>query len=164
VALVAAMLVQSASLATTQMTAQHATRVQLATHDLHMATVTHVRLAMHGLLMVTAMLVRLMVAAIRVRHAMIVHVATQTAHLALLVVASVIATVPSAQAMDATTRLVLKSALQSAVGQMTAAVKSATQTAQTAQLATTHVSQLSAVPVTQTQTRRHSSKTRFLSG
>jgi hypothetical protein len=75
-----------------------------------------------------------------------------------LVVASATATVQSELHTASQIHHVLKTALQSAVGQ-----KGAIQTVLTAQHAMIHANQVSVVHATQTQTRRLSSKTRFLS-
>jgi hypothetical protein len=155
---------QHASLATTQMTAQLAMVVRLTTQIvLLMVTATH---AHHSA--VAAMTV------MHVRHAVTMSVnlvLLETARTAqrvqVLVVASATATVQSALHTANRIHRVSKTALQSAVGQKTVAVillaKSATQTVLTAQHAMIHANQVSVVHATQTQTRRLSSKTRFLS-
>jgi hypothetical protein len=146
---------QHASLATTQKTAQP---VMAARHTTQI--VLHLVVGA-----MTAMHARL-VATMSANHAHLV-TAKIAQHAQVLVVASATATALSALHTASQIHHVLKTALQSAVGQKTVAVillaKSATQIAQTAQPAMTHASHHSAAHATQTQTRRLSSKTRFLS-
>jgi hypothetical protein len=137
---------------TAQATATATTRVVQSVH--HMVTAIHVR---HSV--VVAMTV------MRVQHAAMTnvsHVLLVTAkivqHVQVLVVASATATVQSVLHTASQILHASRTALQSAVGQ-----KIVTQTAQTVQRAMIHANQLSAAHVTQTQTRRLSSKTRFLS-
>jgi hypothetical protein len=95
------------------------------------------------------------------------HVLLVTAKIAqrvlVLVVASATVTAQSALLMASQIPHVSKTALQSAVGQKIVVAKSAIQIALTAQHAMTHANQLSVVHAMQTQTRRLSSRTRFLS-
>jgi hypothetical protein len=92
-------------------------------------------------------------------------------HVQVLVVASATATVQSVLHTESQIQLDSKTALQSAVGQKIAVAiqvaihlaKSATQTVRTVQHAMIHANHHSAVHATQTQTRRLSSRTRFLS-
>jgi hypothetical protein len=84
-------------------------------------------------------------------------------HVQVLAVASATATVQSVLHTASQIRHASKIALQSAVGQKTVVAKSAIQTVQTVQHAMIHANQLSVAHATQTQTRRLSSKTRFLS-
>jgi hypothetical protein len=88
-------------------------------------------------------------------------------HVQVLVVASATATVLSVLHTVSQIQLVSKTALQSAVGLKIAVAihlaKSATQTVRTVQHAMIHANHHSAVHATQTQTRRLSSRTRFLS-
>jgi hypothetical protein len=98
-------------------------------------------------------------------------------HVQVLAVASATATVQSVLHTASQIHHASKTALQSAVGQKTVTRKAATAgfpraraitiretpTVQTVQHAMIHANQLSAAPATQTQTRRLSSRTRFLS-
>jgi hypothetical protein len=146
---------QHVSLATTQMTAQpvmaarHTTQIVL---HLVVAAMT----AMHARLAVT----------MSANHVLLV-TAKIAQHAQVLVVASATATVQSALHTASQIHRVSKIAPQSAVGLKTVVViqvaKSATQTALTAQHAMTHASHHSAAHATQTQTRRLSSKIRYLS-
>jgi hypothetical protein len=150
---------QHASLATTQKTAQP---VMAARHTTQI--VLHLVVAA-----MTAMHVRL-VATMSANHAHLV-TAKIAQHAQVLVVASATATALSALHTASQIHRVSKIAPQSAVGLKTVVViqvaiqtaKSATQIAQTAQPAMTHASHHSVEHATQTQTRRLSSKTRFLS-
>jgi hypothetical protein len=116
--------------------------VQLALSVHHMVTVIHVRHAemtnVNHVLLVTAKIVR------RVQ---------------VLVVASATATVQSVLHTVSQIHHVSKTVTQSAVH----GLKIAIQTAQTVQRAMIHANRHSAAHATQTQTRRHSSRTRFLS-
>jgi hypothetical protein len=80
-------------------------------------------------------------------------------HVQVLAVASATATVPSVLHMASQIQLVSKTALQSAIH----LAKSATQTVRIVQHAMIPANHHSAVHATQTQTRRLSSRTRFLS-
>jgi hypothetical protein len=146
-------------------------------HVLHSETVTIAHLAL-GVLAMTVQLAMIAhrvatvqaTVATTVLHAVMTnvsHVLSATAktvqHVQVLVVASATATVQSVLHTASQILHVSKTALQSAVGQKTVAAKSATQTVQTVQHAMIHANQLSAAHATQTQTRRLSSKTRFLS-
>jgi hypothetical protein len=131
----------------------------------HLAPMTAV-VAHH--LVVAAMIVT------RVQHVVTMNVnlvllvtAKTVQHVQVLVVASATATVLSVLHTANQIQLVSKTALQSAVGLKIAVVirlaKSATQTVRTVQHAMIHANHHSAVHATQTQTRRLSSRTRFLS-
>ena len=136
-AVVAQLLVVAAMIVTR---VQHAVMAQAATAGLQIKTV----------LLVTAKIVQ---------------------HVQVLVVASATVTVQSVLHTVSQIQLDSKTALQSAVGQKIAVViqvvihlvKSATQTVRTVQHAMIHANHHSAVHATQTQTRRLSSRTRFLS-
>jgi hypothetical protein len=142
-----AMIAMRARLTAIAMTALLVKTAALVTHALHMEAV--MQIARHALL-VTAKTVQ---------------------HVQVLVVASATATVQSVLHTASQILHASKTALQSAVGQKIAAVtqvaihlaKRETQTVQTVQHAMTHANHHSAVLATQTQTRRLSSKTRFLS-
>jgi hypothetical protein len=154
---------QHASLVTTPMTAQlamvvrHTTQIvlrtvtameQLAQSVLHMVTVIHVRHAMTARLVVTMNAnLELLVTAKTVRHVQV------------LVVASATATVQSVLHTASQIHHVSKTATQSVVH----GLRTGTPIVRTAQHAMIHANHLSVVHVTQTQTRRLSSKTRFLS-
>jgi hypothetical protein len=101
-----------------------------------------------------------------VRHVLLVTAKT-VQHVQVLEVASATATVQSALLTASQILHALKTALQSAVGQKIAVVtqvaKNETQIVLTAQHAMIHANQLSVAHATQTQIRRLSSKTRFLS-
>jgi hypothetical protein len=167
---------QHASLAITLMTAQLAMAVRHTTQIVRHTATAITQVAQSVLHLVVAVMT-----AMRVQHAVMAQVATaalqiktvllETAKTAqraqVLVVASATATVQSDLHTASQIHRVLKTALQSAVGQKIVAVillaKSATQTVLTAQHAMIHANQVSVVLATQTQTRRLSSKTRFLS-
>jgi hypothetical protein len=143
-------------------TATATTRVVQSVH--HMVTVTHAR---H--LVVAAMTAHLVVT-MSVNLVLLV-TAKIVQRAQVLVVASATATVQSVLHTASQIHHASKTAQQSAVGQKIVVVtqvaihlaKSATQTVRTVQLAMIHANHHSAVHATQTQTRRLSSKTRFLS-
>jgi hypothetical protein len=162
---------QHASLATTQMTAQLAMVVRLTTQIvLLMVTATHAHhsavAAMTVMLVQHVVMAQVATAALQIK-TVLLETAKTAQRAQVLVVASATATAQSDLHTASQIHRVLKTALQSAVGQKIVAVillaKSATQTVLTAQHAMIHVNQVSVVPATQTQTRRLSSRTRFLS-
>jgi hypothetical protein len=143
----------------------------------------HAMIAIRVLHTATAMIVRLAKTAALVIHVLHMEAAMQIARHALSVTAKIVLRVQvlvvasataTAQSVLHTASQILhasKTALQNAVGQKIAVVtqgvtqvaKKETQTVQTVQLAMILANQLSAVHATQTQTRRLSSRTRFLS-
>jgi hypothetical protein len=140
------------------------------------ARLAHLVTATHALVTATAMIVLLVpgVHAMTARLAaktIASHVLLVTAKIAqrvqVLVVASGTVTAQSALLMASQIPHVSKTALQSAVGQkivvVTQLAKREIQIVLTAQHVTIHANQLSVVHAMQTQTRRLSSRTRFLS-
>jgi hypothetical protein len=135
---------------------------KIAMRVLRMATAMTAALVTHVLLSEAVMQI--------VRHVLLV-TAKIVQHVQVLVVASATATVQSVLHTASQIHLASKTALQSAVGQKIVVVtqvaihlaKSAIPTVQTVQHAMIHANHHSAVHATQTQTRRLSSKTRFLS-
>jgi hypothetical protein len=146
-----------ASLVTTPMTAQLAMVVLLTTQTvLHMvAMIVHLALSvLHTETVMTA----LHVVTMNVNHVLLV-TAKIVQHVQVLVVASAIATVQSALHTASQIQHVSKTATQSVAH----GLKIVTQTVRTVQHAMIHANHHSAVHATQTQTRRLSSRTRFLS-
>jgi hypothetical protein len=145
----------------TAMTVHHAHGVHAMTARLVAMIVTHVQ----HVVMAQAATAGLQIKTAHSETAKIVQ------HAQVLVVASATATVQSVLHTASQIHHASKTALQSVVGQTTAVaiqvaihlVKSATQTVRTVQHAMIHANHHSAVHATQTQTRRLSSKTRFLS-
>jgi hypothetical protein len=152
-------------------------KVLVVHHVLHSETVTIAHLALGVLAMTVqlAMIAHLVatvqatvvtivhrVAMTNVSHALLVTAKT-VQHVQVLVVASATATVQSVLHMANQILLASKTALQSAVGQKTVVAKSAIQIVQTVQHAMIHANQLSVAHATQTQTRKLSSKIRYLS-
>jgi argonaute-like protein implicated in RNA metabolism and viral defense len=142
----------------------------------HTAIVMQIARHAHGVHAMTAHLAAMI--AMLVQHVVTMNVslallvtAKIVQHVQVLVVASATATVQSVLHTASQIHLASKTALQSAVGQKIVVVtqvaihlaKSAIPTVQTVQHAMIHANHHSAVHATQTQTRRLSSKTRFLS-
>jgi hypothetical protein len=118
------------------------------------------RLGVHAMI---AMRARHMATAMQIAHHVLLVTAKIVQHVQVLVVASATATVQSVLHTASLIHHASKTALQSAVGQKTAVAKSAIQTVLTVQHVMIHANQLSVAHATQTQIRRLSSKTRFLS-
>jgi hypothetical protein len=154
---------QHASLATTQTIVQLAIHVRHTTQTALHTVTAMVQFVQSVLLTVTVIHVRLAMTALRAvtMNANRAHSETvkTVQHAVVLVVALATATAQSALHTANQIQLVLKTATQSAV----LSLKTETQTVQTAQHAMTHASQPSVVHAIQTQTRRLSSKIRFLS-
>jgi hypothetical protein len=130
------------------MVVRHTTQIVLHTATVMVQLVQSVRHAMTARLAVTMSANRaLLVTAMTVRHVQV------------LVVASATATAQSVRLTANQIQLVSKTATQSVVH----GLKIATQTVLTVQHVMIHANQLSVVHAMQTQTRRLSSKTRFLS-
>jgi hypothetical protein len=155
-----------ASLVTTLMTAQLAMVVRHTTQIVRRTVTAMEQLAQSVLLTVTVIHVRHAMTAMHVQRVVTMNAnlvllvtAKTVRHVQVLVVASATATVQSVLHTASQIHHVSKTATQSVVH----GLRTETPIVRTAQHAMIHANHLSVVHVTQTQTRRLSSKTRFLS-